>query len=73
MVTLYLIHSFGDVLIDFSIFSGAPHPAAPDQRPGRAAVGARVRERGRERQADADGHRAGFAAHAHHRRPTPQV
>ena len=39
----------------------AAHPAPPDQRAGRAAAGPRLRERGGERQEDADGDRARVA------------
>ena len=40
------------------------HPAAPHQRAGRADAGARLRERGGERQEDADGSGAGVAVAA---------
>ncbi len=42
----------------------AAHPASPDQRAGGAAAGPRLRERGGERQEDADGDRARVAVAA---------
>ena len=41
-------------MTSLSIFPAA-HPASPDQRAGGAAAGPRLRERGGERQEDADG------------------
>ena len=39
-------------------------PAPPDERPGRAVAGPGLRERGGERQEDADGSGPGLPVHA---------
>ena len=56
-------HCIGAVFTLQRIIAEA-HPAAPHQRAGRADAGARLRERGGERQEDADGSGAGVAVAA---------